>query len=136
MGRNGSGPRNRILRGEYRGTNAGTGKDPDPRVGTGVGFDPPLRRSCPRSKLKMGIGPLKFEQRPVHNLLNNFPSLFPLLSFSLSLGRGIILIPRSQAISFPTIAHAARFLSFRVTTRSSCLRGDAPWRSYPWVKKL
>jgi len=34
----------------------------------------------PRSKLKMGIGPLKFAQRPVHNLLNNLFYLFPFLS--------------------------------------------------------
>lgn len=52
----------------------------------------------------MGIGPLKFEQRPVHNLLNNFPSL------SFSLPSGIILIP-AAAFSFPAIARYTVFLA-------------------------
>lgn len=51
-----------------------------------LGFDPrnaPVSAPfpLPRSKLKMGIGPLKFAQRPVHNLLNNLLCL----SFSSSL---------------------------------------------------
>lgn len=83
----------------------------------------------------MGIGPLKFEQRPVHNLLNNFPSLSLFLSISLPLSSlfGIILIP---AISFPTIAPAflARVtggcpMAPRVKNYDSRSKGGFFWKS-------